>query len=190
MLNVLLWCSLSSGVALGGGAEEERVPQTVTEHVREKIPGATGVKRVPRQDVGPYQAFEIGRISAGPGDPGALVIYAKDGNPLEREGGDWSEFLGAAPPAQVAEALALPLDTVFRPSGPQAQNKYHALHRLPESIRNQVVDPKRQADGALQFFVQDGRGDPPSDDVYRVVVTAASTGGLKTTREQVRPTPQ
>ena len=189
MLNILLWCSLSSGVAQGGSAEDEGVPPTVAEHVRSRVPNATGIKRVANHDVGSYQAFEIGRTSAGPGDPGSSLIYAKDGKPLEKSTGDWTDFLGAAPPAQVAKAVAHPLDTVFHPSGPQAQSKYSPLHRLPESIRGQVVDPQRLVDGGLQFFVLDGQGDPPSGMVYRVVVMAAASGGLKTTRERVRPTP-
>ena len=136
--------------------------------------------------MGAYKAYEVGYASEGPGDPGFSLLFANDGKPLEKSEGDWSDFLGAARPKQVPKALAHPLDTVFHPSDPQSQSKYHPLHRPSESIRGQVVDPQRLADGGLQFFVLDGQGDPPSGMVYRVVVMAVSSGGLKTTREPVR----
>ena len=184
---VFFLCSLCIGLAHGAGAEEESVPPTVAEHVRVSRPGAKSVKRVPRHDVGPYQAYEVGRDSAGPGDPGWSLLYTKDGKPLDKGRGDWSDFLGAAPPEQVAKALAHPLDTLLHPSDPQAQNRYHPLHRLPEAMRGQVVDPQRLPDGSLAFFVLDGQGDPPSGVVYRVVVTSVPSGGLNYTREAVRP---
>ena len=183
MLSTLFWFSLSTGLAQASG---EAVPQAVADHVRENSPGAEGIKRVPKKDVGAYQAFQIERVSVGPGDPGHFMLYAKDGKPMVKGVGDWSDFLGAAPPEQVAKALARPLDLVFHPSGPEVQNKYHPLHRLSEAVRKQVVDPRRLEDGSLEFFIQDRRGDPPSDVVYRVVVTAQASSGLKTTREPIR----
>jgi hypothetical protein len=145
------------------------------------------VTRHPERDVGAYQAFRVSRDSSGPGDPGHSLQFRKDGQIMVKEGGDWTDFLGAAVPAQVAMGLARPLDIVLIPSGPQGQNPYHPLQKLPESVRAQITDPQHTADGTIQFYVLDGRGDRRKTRVLRFVATPLMGGGIDLVHELVKP---
>ena len=167
--------------------KEARVSEGVESRLRALHPDVHTVDRAPHQDIGAYAAYELRRASAGPGDPGHVTAYLQGAEIMSPEQSDWRGFLVAAPPERVAAALALPLDTVFVPSGPQGANEFHPLHRLPEDVRAQVKDPSLNAQGALEFFVMDGRGDPPSNEVFKVTISAKSDRGLSMERRSLAP---
>lgn len=167
--------------------EPPPVSNEIEQYVQSTYPSSQGIVRYPKNDVGPYQAYRVKKQSSGPGSPGHSLIFAKDGKPMSKQTDDWTDFLGAAAPEQVAAGLARPLDTVLHPSGPQGEKPAHPLHKLPDTIRARIVDPQRTAEGALQFYVLDGRGDRGRRGVLYVVAAPQADGGIEITHERVKP---
>jgi hypothetical protein len=178
----MLFLLLSIFTSAGGEMPDAQTPPAVEAYVVSRGGSADKISRDARADVGAYRAYEVDVISVGPGDPGHWTIYEFKGEPWLKSKGDWSGFLRAAPPHQVAKALARPLDLLLRAAEASSSIRSHNLQVIPY----EQIEPTLTAQGSLVFFIQDGRGDPPSDDIYRVTATPKLEGGVDIQRVWVR----
>lgn len=173
---------LSMLTSAGAESPDAKTPPAIEAYVVSRGGTADKISHDARSDVGEYRAYEVDVVSEGPGDPGHWTLYEYKGEPWLETKGDWSGFLRAAPPHRVAKALAGPLDQLLRSAEASTSIRSHNLQVIPY----EQIEPALTAQGSLVFFVQDGRGDPPSRDIYRVTATPKLGGGIDIQRVWVR----
>jgi len=162
------------------------IPPAVMGFVETRGGTPASVSRRAGADLGEYHAYRVSMKSIGPGDPGEWILYAHQGQPMLERKSDWSGFLRAAAPDRVAKALSGPLDTLVR--AVNAKDPAYMFFKELQVISDAEKDPVLKEDGTLVFYVIDGQGDPPSEDVYRIAVRAKPEGGLDIQRTWMRPT--
>jgi hypothetical protein len=173
---------LSMVASAGAEPPEAKTPPAIEAYAASRGGSADKISRDERADVGEYRAYEVSVLSEGPGDPGHWTFYGYKGEPWLETKGDWSGFLRAAPPHTVAKALARPLDQLLRSAETPADVRSHNLQVIPYD----QIEPALTVEGTLVFFVKDGRGDPPSGDVFRVTAAPKPEGGVDIQRVWVR----
>ena len=173
---------LSMVTSAGAEPPEVKTPPAVEAYAVSEGGTADQISRDAKADVGEYRAYQVSVVSEGPGDPGHWTVYEYKGEPWLETKGDWLGFLRAAPPHTVAKALAGPLDLLLRSAETSDDVRSHNLQVIPY----EQIEPALTAHGSLVFFVEDGRGDPPSGDVYRVTATPKPEGGIDIQRVWVR----
>jgi hypothetical protein len=177
---LILWLLIFTSA--GGEMTDAQTPPLIEAYVVSLGGAADKISRDARRDVGEYRAYGVDVASQGPGDPGHWTIYEYKDEPWLKTKGDWSGFLRAAPPHRVAQAIAGSLDLVLRLADAQASGLSQNLQVTPYD----QTEPTLTAQGSLVFFVRDGKGDPPSWDIYRVTATPKLKGGIDIQRVWVR----
>jgi len=130
------------------------------------------LRRAAHGDIGPYRRFDL-KPAPGPiGPPGSAgnsstIYFVLDQDVMDRSTSDWAPFLTADSPERVALALKQPLDILADPS------------RAPNDT---VAVPQLLKNGSLEFYIQDGNGDPPSLDLFKVNASPQPKGGIKITK--------
>ena len=137
-------------------SSDPKTPPAIVAYVVSRGGTADKISRDARSDVGEYRAYEVDVVSVGPGDPGHWTIYEFKGEPWLKSKGDWSGFLRAAPPHQVAKALTRPLDLLLRAAEASTSIRSHNLQIIPY----EQIEPTLTAQGSLVFFYPRWQGRP------------------------------